>query len=176
MEHVTGKVKKYSREYTRTLKDGKKKKYQTEQVQITIPKQQNIFEDDEEVLIFHNSDNDFVESQEDITIALELHNFLLKEETKKLNEDLKVKNSIISQLNEEIEYLNQEIENKTNDNKLLKTDYHSDSDFLELQKSYVSLLKKNEILQSQLESAKIGELYQQGLANKFRNFILYNAD
>ncbi len=180
MEQSIGKVKKYSREYTRTLKDGKKKKYQAEQVQVTIPKQQNIFEDEEEVLIFHKSDAENFESQEDINIALELHNYLLKDKNKKLNDDIQVKDAIISKLNQEIEILNQEIENKQSSNfenkSLFENHYHTDSEFLDLQKSYIILLKKNEILQSELESAKIGELKQQGLANKFRNFILYKTD
>ena len=38
------------------------------------------------------------------------------------------------------------------------------------------LLEKNDLLQSELENAKIGEIYQKGLANKFRNFILYKSD
>lgn len=33
-----GIVKKYSREYHRTLKNGERKKYTTEQIQITVPK------------------------------------------------------------------------------------------------------------------------------------------
>ena len=57
MRHVKGIVKKYSREYTRTLKDGKRKTYKTEQIQITIPKQDNIFEDKEDVLIFPYSED-----------------------------------------------------------------------------------------------------------------------
>ena len=50
MEFSNGTVKKYSREYTRTLKNGKKKKYKTEQVQVTVPKAENIFKDAEEVM------------------------------------------------------------------------------------------------------------------------------
>ena len=45
MKFGKGTVKKYSREYTRTLKSGEKRKYKTEQIQITI--QESL-----EVLIF----------------------------------------------------------------------------------------------------------------------------
>ena len=37
MKFGNGIVKKYSREYNRTLKNGEKKKYTTEQIQITVP-------------------------------------------------------------------------------------------------------------------------------------------
>jgi len=38
MKFGNGIVKKYSREYNRTLKNGERKKYTTEQIQITVPK------------------------------------------------------------------------------------------------------------------------------------------
>ena len=46
-----GIVKKYSREYNRTLKNGERKKYTTEQIQITVPKHEDIYNNKEEVLI-----------------------------------------------------------------------------------------------------------------------------
>ena len=51
MDFVKGIVKKYYRSYNRTLKDGTKKTYKTEQVQITVSKSDNIFDDKEEVII-----------------------------------------------------------------------------------------------------------------------------
>ena len=51
MDLVKGIVKKYFRSYNRTLKDGTKKTYKTEQVQVTVSKSDNIFEDKEEVFI-----------------------------------------------------------------------------------------------------------------------------
>ena len=51
MDLVKGIVKKYFRSYNRTLKDGTKKTYQTEQGQVTVSKSDNIFEDQEEVFI-----------------------------------------------------------------------------------------------------------------------------
>ena len=50
-----GIVKKYSREYNRTLKNGEKKKYKTEQIQITVPKNEDIYTNKEEVLIIPSS-------------------------------------------------------------------------------------------------------------------------
>ena len=38
-----GIVKKYSREYNRTLKNGERKRYTTEQIQITVPKHEDIY-------------------------------------------------------------------------------------------------------------------------------------
>ena len=58
MRQVKGVVKKYSREYTRTLKDGERKTYHTEQIQISIPKDLNVFDDKEEVLILPFSEKD----------------------------------------------------------------------------------------------------------------------
>ena len=51
-----GIVKKYSREYNRTLKNGEKRKYTTEQIQITVPKTEDIYENKEEVLIIPHSE------------------------------------------------------------------------------------------------------------------------
>ena len=51
-----GIVKKYFREYNRTLKNGEKKKYTTEQIQITVPKNEDIYTNEEEVLIIPNSE------------------------------------------------------------------------------------------------------------------------
>ena len=67
MDYAKGKVKIFKR--YKNSKDGEKK-YKTEQVQITIPKQQNIFNDDEEVAILHDSDKNKLESQDDVAVAL----------------------------------------------------------------------------------------------------------
>ena len=58
MDFVKGIVKKYYRSYNRTLKDGTKKTYKTEQVQVTVSKSDNIFEDQEEVFILSSSKAD----------------------------------------------------------------------------------------------------------------------
>lgn len=55
MSHVEGTVKKYIREYSRKLKNGKNKKYQTRQVQITLSKKDDIFQDEEEVIVMNKN-------------------------------------------------------------------------------------------------------------------------
>ena len=80
MKFGKGTVKKYSREYTRTLKSGEKRKYKTEQIQITIPKQEDIYENGEEVLIIPQSEKSELEDIEEIISSLEFGNYLLKEE------------------------------------------------------------------------------------------------
>ena len=51
MEYTISTVKRYSRELSRTLKDGKKKKYTTVQFTITIPERGSPFNDKQEVMI-----------------------------------------------------------------------------------------------------------------------------
>ena len=77
MKYGKGIVKKYSREYNRTLKNGEKKKYTTEQIQITVPKNEDIYENKEEVLIIPNSEIDefknIIQENDDLKIANYLH-------------------------------------------------------------------------------------------------------
>ena len=77
MKFGKGTVKKYSREYTRTLKSGEKRKYKTEQIQITIPKQEDIYKNGEEVLIIPQSEKSELEDIEEIISSLEFGNYLL---------------------------------------------------------------------------------------------------
>ncbi|MDR3290738.1 MAG: hypothetical protein LBT10_01170 [Methanobrevibacter sp.] len=84
MGYVEGTVKKYIREYSRKLKDGKKKKYQTEQVQITLPKKNDIFQDDEEVIVMNKE---------------------VFEEYKKLNSTIEKQEIIIESLKKKVETL-----------------------------------------------------------------------
>lgn len=142
MEFARGTVKKYSREYTRTLKNGKKKKYKTEQVQITVPKSENIFEDGEDVVILRCSDFKDIEDNYEMIIALELFNSILSEDNSillsklrnnesiieefksqlsdsnlkdditKLNEELDSKNLIITELNDKVNCFEEELESK----------------------------------------------------------------
>jgi FtsZ-binding cell division protein ZapB len=51
MEYTISTVKRYSRELSRTLKDGKKKKYTTVQFTITIPERESPFNDKQVVMI-----------------------------------------------------------------------------------------------------------------------------
>ncbi|MGL6297557.1 MAG: hypothetical protein ACRC1M_00130 [Methanobacteriaceae archaeon] len=55
MDYKEGTVKKYKRQYTRTLKDGSKKQYTTEQSQVTLSKPHDIFENGEKVLVLKNA-------------------------------------------------------------------------------------------------------------------------
>lgn len=121
MEFAKGTVKKYSREYTRTLKDGKKKKYKTEQVQITIPKSENIFEDREDVIILRSSDFHNIEDNNEMIIALELFNTLMAEDNAILESKLNQKDELIndfkskindSNLESDLELLKEEISSK----------------------------------------------------------------
>lgn len=89
MDFVKGIVKKYFRSYNRTLKDGTKKTYKTEQVQVTISKSDNIFDDKEEVCIISNSQANEIAESQDMISALELFNAMLSEENKKLSDSLK---------------------------------------------------------------------------------------
>lgn len=216
MKKVNGVVKKYSREYSRTLKDGSRKKYKTEQVQITIPKQENIFENKEEVAILPIDEFKTIDDQEEIIASLELCNSILinknNELKSKINsnsgfdkssenrysdlaigesksivanstesnliEELTKKDALILELKEELAGLNETIEDledmtfkQSGDSNAIKS-YFSDEDFLNLQKSYIELSKKYELLQAELSNEKISSLYHEGLANKFKEFIL----
>lgn len=246
MDFANGTVKKYSREYTRTLKDGKKKKYKTEQVQVTVPKAENIFEDAEEVILIRKDDfNDF-EDIEEMNIALEFFNLILTENNQSLseelnknkeiiediksqvddsvssevieelqnelnsknltiddlnskitlfNDDLLSKNDLVSDLNSEIDLLKEDLNSKDTliadlnyKMDLLKEDLNNsnindlspqklndnslNNDYVKLQKDFIKLSKKFELMQEELFNAKVNGLHYKNLANKYRRFIL----
>ena len=83
-----GIVKKYSREYHRTLKNGERKKYTTKQIQITVPKNEDIYEDKEEVLIIPQCEIENFKSIEEETQALKIANYLYVEEVKNLKSQI----------------------------------------------------------------------------------------
>ncbi|MBQ7929069.1 MAG: phosphoserine phosphatase [Methanobrevibacter sp.] len=83
-----GIVKKYSREYNRTLKNGERKKYTTEQIQITVPKNEDIYQNKEEVLIIPQSEIENFKDLEEENYALKIANYLHVEEVKELKEQL----------------------------------------------------------------------------------------
>ena len=93
MKFGKGIVKKYSREYNRTLKNGEKKKYTTEQIQITVPKNEDIYENKEEVLIIPNSEIEEFKSRESEIESLKIANYLHVEEVKELKKELENSNS-----------------------------------------------------------------------------------
>ena len=93
MKFGNGIVKKYSREYNRTLKNGERKKYTTEQIQITVPKNEDIYENKEEVLIIPNSEIDEFKAREEEIETLRIANYLHVEEVKELERRLGEKGS-----------------------------------------------------------------------------------
>jgi len=118
MEFIRAIVKKYSREYGRTLKNGKKRKYQTEQVQITIPKEDNIFEDDETVFIIPSKYIKDIERNSEKIRILELKNNELKEENNSLTSTIEKDNNRIYDFKTTMEKLR--IENSSLNEKLAK--------------------------------------------------------
>lgn len=127
MDFVKGVVKKYFRSYNRTLKDGTKKTYKTEQIQVTIPKSDNIFEDKEEVIILSSSQAEEIEDSIEMQRALELFNTMveddnqqLEDELNKLKEELEINNSKIDDYNSKIKDLKLELEEYNKKNHFLE--------------------------------------------------------
>lgn len=116
MKFGNGIVKKYSREYNRTLKNGERKKYTTEQIQITVPKNEDIYENKEEVLIIPNSEIEEFKSREEELEALKVANYLYVEEVKKLEKEIENNVNVPSTLEyeKEIEELKAKITEQDN--------------------------------------------------------------
>lgn len=105
-----GIVKKYSREYHRTLKNGERKKYTTEQIQITVPKNEDIYNNKEEVLIIPQSEIETFKSREEESESLKIANYLYVQEVKELRNQLeKDINPSSLEYEREIEQLKAEI-------------------------------------------------------------------
>lgn len=83
-----GIVKKYSREYNRTLKNGERKKYTTEQIQITVPKHEDIYQNKEEVLIIPHGEIENFKNITEENKTLKIANYLHVEEVKELEKQL----------------------------------------------------------------------------------------
>lgn len=108
-----GIVKKYSREYHRTLKNGERKKYTTEQIQITVPKNEDIYNNQEEVLIIPHSEIETFKSREEESESLKIANYLHVQEVKELREQLENNiNPSTLEYEKEIEDLKAEIATK----------------------------------------------------------------
>ncbi|WP_295600028.1 phosphoserine phosphatase [uncultured Methanobrevibacter sp.] len=116
MKFGNGIVKKYSREYNRTLKNGERKKYTTEQIQITVPKNEDIYENKEEVLIIPNSEIEEFKSREEELEALKVANYLYVEEVNKLEKEIENNTNVPSTLEyeREIEELKAKITEQDN--------------------------------------------------------------
>lgn len=105
-----GIVKKYSREYHRTLKNGERKKYTTEQIQITVPKNEDIYNNQEEVLIIPQSEIETFRSREEESESLKIANYLYVQEVKELRNQLENNiNPSTLEYEKEIEELKAEI-------------------------------------------------------------------
>ena len=108
-----GIVKKYSREYNRTLKNGERKKYTTEQIQITVPKNEDIYNNKEEVLIIPHDEIETFKGREEENQALKIANYLYVEEVKKLEQQLEEsKHPSTLEYETEIEKLKAELSEK----------------------------------------------------------------
>ena len=108
-----GTVKKYSREYHRTLKTGEKKKYTTEQIQITVPKNEDIYTNKEEVLIIPQFEIEAFNNLEEELYANRVANYLYMMEVGKLQKILNEQDS--SEYEKIIEELKQELHSKENE-------------------------------------------------------------
>lgn len=257
MDFVKGVVKKYFRSYNRTLKDGTKKTYKTEQVQVTVSKSDNIFEDKEEVLILPAVQAEEIVELDELQSALELFNAMLQEENENLSKDLDIakeeldnsssevsilsekldkseeelqesrkrlniikedcsslkdqleenkntisslrkqledKNFIISDLNDDLNLLNDKLNSQNGNNFVNNDSFVSNNesnsefisneqftstsnsytfdDYVELQKEYISLLKKYERSQEDLYNEKVKVIHYKNLLDKFKSFIL----
>ena len=105
-----GIVKKYSREYHRTLKNGERKKYTTEQIQITVPKNEDMYNNQEEVLIIPQSEIETFKSREEESESLKIANYLYVQEVKELRDQLENNiNPSTLEYEKEIEELKAEI-------------------------------------------------------------------
>ena len=180
MKVGNGIVKKYSREYNRTLKNGQRKKYTTEQIQITVPKNEDIYENKEEVLIIPNSEIDEFRSREEENETLKIANYLYIREVKELErqlsennhhdpsalefekeiEDLKAiisqKDDAINELESKYEHLHQDnIDNLRKENESIK-DRHSKLivENENLKTKFVNIKTENENLKTKYSSIK----------------------
>ena len=149
MDFVKGIVKKYFRSYNRTLKDGTKKTYKTEQVQITISKSDNIFEDKEEVLILPISQAEEIQELDEMQSALQLFNTILSEENEKLSSDLDYANeaahvtgSRLEAVSKELDERKLELEESKKRLDVIKKDCAGLKDQLEENKNTISSLRK----------------------------------
>ena len=189
MDFVKGIVKKYYRSYNRTLKDGTKKTYKTEQVQVTVSKSDNIFEDKEEVLILPFYQAEELEELDVMQSALELTNTILSDENEKLTKDLSDAkeeldntSSKLKALSEELDESKVELEESRKRLDILKEDCSSLKDQLSENKNTISSLRKqlddkNFIISDLNDDINLlnDKLNSQNNAN-LNNFDGYNAN
>lgn len=161
-----GIIKKYSREYNRTLKSGEKKKYITEQIQITVPKNEDIYENKENVLIIPNSEIKEFENRKKENEFLKIANYLHVEDVKELEKQLKEgRDSTNLEYEKEIETLKAKLLKQTNALSEMESKYenlHQDN-----------LKKENETIKDK-HSKLIVE--NENLKNKFVNIKTENEN
>ena len=173
-----GIVKKYSREYHRTLKNGERKKYTTEQIQITVPKNEDIYNNQEEVLIIPQSEIETFKSREEESESLKIANYLHVQEVKELRnqlenninpstleyekeiEDLKAeiatKNEVINEIEDQYNTLNRNnIDSLKKENETIR-DKHSKLiiENENLKTKFVNMKTENENLKTKYSSIK----------------------
>ncbi|MBR4447207.1 phosphoserine phosphatase [Methanobrevibacter sp.] len=164
-----GIVRKYSREYNRTLKNGETKKYTTEQIQITVSKNEDIYENKEKVLIIPNSEiNEFINREEE-NDSLKVANYLYVEEVKKL-EKLLAENNYASA--SEYEQIIKELKSKIEKQNVALDEMEKKYDSLH-QDNMDSLKKENESIKDK-HSKLIME--NENLKTKFVNIKTENEN
>jgi archaellum component FlaC len=147
MEYAEGIVKKYIRQYSRKLKNGTKKTYKTEQFQITLSKKNDVFQDDEEVVVINK---DLFHQNKNLIYGI---NTLENEDSIEKYNKLK---SIIENTTKSIEKDHDSLSDEYN---TIKNKYNSlKNDYKVLEKKYDELKKAND--------------YYKQTNEKLRDFIL----
>lgn len=165
MKFGRGIVKKYSREYNRTLKNGERRKYTTEQIQITVPKNEDIYTNKEEVLIIPNSEIPEFKSREEENETLKVANYLHVKEVEQLKEELEKNiNPSTLEYENEIKELKAKLESLSD----IESKYES------LQKNNIDELKKENTTIKDKHSKLIIE--NENLKTKFVNIKTENEN
>jgi chromosome segregation ATPase len=164
-----GIVKKYSREYNRTLKNGERKKYTTEQIQITVPKNEDIYQNQEEVLIIPHGEIENFKNIEEENQVLKIANYLHVEEVKELKMQLE-ENSNPSNLEFQTEIENLKAELAQRNDEL----FEMESKFNSLHEDNINDLKHENNLIRDKHSKLIIE--NENLKTKFVNIKTENEN
>jgi FtsZ-binding cell division protein ZapB len=105
VKYAITQVKRYSRELTRTLKNGKKKKYTTIQYVLTIPERDSPFNDKEEVIVIPIKYKEDILNLNSNKIEFEINYKELKENNKELLVTVKDQVNTITNINTEMNRL-----------------------------------------------------------------------
>ena len=131
------------------MKDGTKKTYKTEQVQVTVSKSDNIFDDKEEVFIISADQAEEFNDLDEMISALELHNTMLVQEKKELvkkftiaDEDLQTTSSKLKALSDKLDKREEQLEESRKKLLVLKEDCSGLKEQLEENKNTISSLRK----------------------------------